>query len=82
MLLVDYAGSIFLVCAAVAPWRPWRVAFGAPTVMRRTPGPGQQVQRGDGNARFCAGAYPGAALVADAMAELDGTTGLAVEKSV
>ena len=26
MLLIGYAGSIFLVCAAVALWRLWRVA--------------------------------------------------------
>ncbi len=30
MLLTGYAGSIFLVCAAVALWRLWRVAFGVP----------------------------------------------------
>jgi stage V sporulation protein K len=74
MLLVDYAGSIFLVCAAVAAWRLWRVAFGAPIVMRRAPRSGQQ----DSGELETPGSMRAQAprSLADAIAELDGMIGL------
>ena len=37
-----FAGSIFLACAAVAGWRLWRVASGAPVMRYGAPRGGQQ----------------------------------------
>jgi stage V sporulation protein K len=68
MLLDAYAGSIFLACAAVASWRLWRVAAGVATPMR-TPLPWRR--------ETDAGAVRLARSVDQALAELDGMTGLA-----
>jgi hypothetical protein len=80
MLLVEYAGSVFLVCTAVAAWRLWRVAFGAPMVMRRAPRSGQQDSRETetpGSVRaHIRSPRPLADAIADAIAELDGMIGL------
>jgi SpoVK/Ycf46/Vps4 family AAA+-type ATPase len=76
MLLAAYAGSIFLVCAAVAVWRLWCVAFGAPIVMRRPPRSGQQDSRETATTGPVRVPIRTPRSLADAMAELDGMIGL------
>jgi hypothetical protein len=73
MLLIGYAGSIFLVCAAVALWRLWRVAFRTPVLMHRTPPPG----RSDPGSSDSAFAVRPPRSLDQAMRELDGMIGLA-----
>jgi stage V sporulation protein K len=71
MLLIDYAGSIFLVCVAVGLWR---VAPGAPVLMRRTPPPGRSDSESS-DAMFAPVRPPRS--LDQAMRELDGMIGLA-----
>jgi hypothetical protein len=73
MLLVGYAGDIFLVCVAVALWRLWRVAVGAPVLMHRTPPPGRSFSASS-DAPF-APVRPSRSFD-QAMRELDGMIGL------
>src|ERR1700677_639778 len=73
MLLTAYAGRIFLVCAAVASWRLWRVAAGAPMRVGGSPRagqPGRRATAGPSSVR------PPRSLD-QPMAELDGMIGLA-----
>ena len=74
MLLIGYAGSIFLVCVAVALWRLWRVAFGAPVLMHRTP-PSGRSDPGSSDGTFAPVRPPRS--LDQAMRELDGMIGLA-----
>jgi SpoVK/Ycf46/Vps4 family AAA+-type ATPase len=74
-LLAQYAGSIFLACAAVASWRLWRVAAGAPMPIRGGPHAGQPGRR-EPDAPGAAPVRPARSLD-KAMAELDGMIGLA-----
>ena len=73
-LLAQYAGSIFLGCAAVASWRLWRVAAGAPMPVRATPRAGQP-GRQEPDARGAVPVRPPRSLDL-AMAELDDMIGL------
>jgi stage V sporulation protein K len=70
MLLIGYAGNIFLVCAAVALWR---VASGAPVLMHGTPPPGRSYSASS-DATF-APVRPSRSFD-QAMRELDGMIGL------
>jgi stage V sporulation protein K len=72
-LLTGYAGSIFLVCAAVALWRLWRVASGAPVLMHRTPR--NRSDSASPDATFAPARPP--RPLDHAMRELDGMIGLA-----
>jgi stage V sporulation protein K len=74
-LLAQYAGSIFLACTAVASWRLWHVAAGAPMPIRGAPRAGQPGRREPDSP----GTAPGrpARSLDQAMAELDGMIGLA-----
>ena len=73
MLLIGYAGWIFLVCVAVALWRLWRVARGRSVPMHRPP-PGW-FDSTSSDMTF-APVRPSRSLD-QAMRELDGMIGLA-----
>jgi len=75
MLLTSYAGSIFLVCAAVAVWRLWRVASGAPVLINRTPRDRSDSDSASPDATFAPARSP--RPFDRAMRELDGMIGLA-----
>lgn len=87
-LLTDFAGTLFLLCSAVAAWRLWRTAMVGPgqrrpSANRPPPPPPRRQDRND--------ASPAPAAVAPvsrqsrsldhALAELDGMVGLASVKA-
>lgn len=74
-LLAQYAGGIFLLCAAVAAWRLWRITAGAPMPMHGMPR-GRQPSRREAGTPGTAPARPPRSLD-QALAELDGMIGLA-----
>jgi hypothetical protein len=76
MLLTAYAGSIFIACAAVASWRLWHVAAGAPMRVAGSPRTGQPDRRATVAPRSV---RPPRSLD-QAVAELDGMIGLAGTK--
>lgn len=71
-VVAHYAGSIFLLCAAVAGWRLWRAVAGAP--IGRMPR-GKQADRREGGTPGTAPIRPPRPLD-QAMAELDSMIGL------
>jgi stage V sporulation protein K len=73
MLLTAYAGSIFLACAAVALWRLWRVASGAPVLIHRPPR--DRSDSASPDATFASARSP--RPLDPAMRELNGMIGLA-----
>jgi stage V sporulation protein K len=72
MLLIPYAGSLFLVCAAVAVWRLWRVSRGTSLSVPARPRVGPSGQRAQARTPI----RPARSLE-QAMADLDGMIGLA-----
>jgi hypothetical protein len=73
VLLADYAGTIFLACAAVAFWRLWRVAFGAPGQMHPPP----SVRSGSRSADMTFAPVQASRSLNEAMCALNGMVGLA-----
>ena len=75
IVMSAYAGRVFLACAAVATWRLWRVAHGAPlSAPPRARQPGQREKTVPGVVRAPIRAPRS---LEQAMAELDGMIGLA-----
>jgi hypothetical protein len=68
--------QLFLVCATVAAWRLWRVACGAPIVLRPAPRSGQQDSREMETPGSVRAHIQAPRSLADAIAELDGMVGL------
>ena len=81
MLLMDYAGSIFLACVAVATWRLSRAASSAPASWRGRP----RADRLDQGEAAGSGAMRSSVrqprLLDQAMGELEGMIGLAGVKA-
>jgi hypothetical protein len=73
VLLAGYAGTIFLVCTAVAFWRLWRVAFAASWQMHRPP----SAQSGSRTADMKFASVQGSRSLDEAMCALNGMVGLA-----
>jgi SpoVK/Ycf46/Vps4 family AAA+-type ATPase len=73
VLLADYAGSIFLVCTAVAFWRLWRVAFAASGQIHRPP----SARSGSRSADKMFAPVEASRSLNEAMCALNGMVGLA-----
>ena len=88
-LLTDFAGTLFLICTAVAAWRLWRTVMGVPG--QRRPGasrpPPMPPRRQDGDddtptpAPAVAPVSHRSRSLSHALAELDGMIGLASVKA-
>ena len=86
-LLTDFAGTLFLLCTAVAAWRLWRTAMGVPE--QRRPGasrppplpPRRQNGDDDSPAPAVASVSHRSRSLSHALAELDGMVGLASVKA-
>jgi hypothetical protein len=73
VLVADYAGSIFLACAAVAFWRLWRVAFATSGQLHRPP----STRSGSRSADMTFAPVQTSRSLDEAMRALNGMVGLA-----
>jgi len=85
-LLNDFAGTLFLICAAVAGWRLWRTAMAVPGqrrpgASRPPPPPRRQDRDDDSPAPAVAPVSRHSRSLDHALAELDGMVGLASVKA-